>query len=334
MAAYCDSCPRRVMIRGRGRATIRIIAHPALGARILISRAYHHDFVLDVRSASAPPAARQGLSWVDPLGLHEQSVLCPRALLVCLGTVGLIRGTGRGLPQTWALRFGMAGYTLLLAVSACLLVRFVGVWDDVRTVLLLVVLMFLATSVTFDDVLSISPERGVVCYLGGLLFAVAGERGDRCGRSDLACRHCSAMPCHRDAQPYSSSIPMAITPAAGLPSGRVAVLVAVRLFARWPRLAFLALLPAVRRGRDYVRGNGSPWGWAWYPWALFGVLGLRRGGAVRPLLCFSMHHIPPAETEPLHLRALLPGASRPGDERDSDGDPGWSRDGPAYSTRH
>mgnify|MGYP000126314188 CR=1 FL=1 len=33
------------------------------------------------------------------------------------------------------------------------LVRFGNVWDDVRTVLLLVVLMFLATSVTFDDVL-------------------------------------------------------------------------------------------------------------------------------------------------------------------------------------
>jgi hypothetical protein len=29
----------------------------------------------------------------------------------------------------------MVGYTLLLAVTACFLVRFVGVWDDVRTVL-------------------------------------------------------------------------------------------------------------------------------------------------------------------------------------------------------
>ncbi len=71
----------------------------------------------------------------------------------------------------------MAGYTLLLAVTACLLVRFVGVWDDVRTVLLLVVLMFLAISLTFDEVLARDPDRGVVCYLGGFFFAVAVSEG-------------------------------------------------------------------------------------------------------------------------------------------------------------
>ncbi len=41
--------------------------------------------------------------------------------------------------QTWSLMSGLAGYTVLLAVTACLLVRFGNVWDDVRTVLLLVV---------------------------------------------------------------------------------------------------------------------------------------------------------------------------------------------------
>ena len=55
--------------------------------------------------------------------------------------------------------------------------RFVGVWDDVRTVMLLVVLMFLATSVTFDEVLARDPARGVACYLGGLAFAVAVSEG-------------------------------------------------------------------------------------------------------------------------------------------------------------
>ena len=86
------------------------------------------------------------------------------ALLVCLG-LWVSFGSQAVASQTWALLSGMAGYTLLLAVTACLLVRFVGVWDDVRTVLLLVVLMFLATSVTFDEVLARSPARGVACYL-------------------------------------------------------------------------------------------------------------------------------------------------------------------------
>ena len=52
--------------------------------------------------------------------------------------------------DTWALMAGLAGYTLLLAVTAFVLIRIAKVWDDTRTVLLLVVLMFLATSVTFD----------------------------------------------------------------------------------------------------------------------------------------------------------------------------------------
>ena len=75
--------------------------------------------------------------------------------------------------ETYALMSGLAGYTLLLAATAFLLVRFARVWDDARTVLLLVALMFLATSVTFDEVLVLDPARGYACYLLGLAFAVA-----------------------------------------------------------------------------------------------------------------------------------------------------------------
>ncbi|MBV8126115.1 MAG: hypothetical protein JO114_00460 [Planctomycetaceae bacterium] len=63
------------------------------------------------------------------------------ALLVCLGLWVSFGGQAQA-AQTWALMAGMTGYTLLLAVTACLLVRFLGVWDDVRTVMLLTVLMF------------------------------------------------------------------------------------------------------------------------------------------------------------------------------------------------
>src|SRR6516165_3138257 len=75
--------------------------------------------------------------------------------------------------DTWALMGGLAGYTLLLATAALFLVRLARVWDDVRTVLLLVVLMFLATSVTFDELLALDPARGAWFYLGGYALAVA-----------------------------------------------------------------------------------------------------------------------------------------------------------------
>jgi hypothetical protein len=47
----------------------------------------------------------------------------------------------------------------------------------------------------------------------------------------------------------------------------------VFLFPQVAALLCLTLLPAVRRGRDYVASNGTPWAWPWFPWALFGVIG-------------------------------------------------------------
>ena len=49
------------------------------------------------------------------------------ALLVCMG-LWVSFGSQVDASQTWLLLSGMAGYTLLLAVTACLLVRYVGVW--------------------------------------------------------------------------------------------------------------------------------------------------------------------------------------------------------------
>jgi len=267
-------------------------SHSVLCALIFTSR----DFImtiLDVQSVSAPreisARPRQVLRWV----CTSNPFYVLSALLVCLG-LWISFGSQVETYQTWALLFGMAGYTLLLAVTACLLVRFVGVWDDVRTVLLLVVLMFLATSVTFDDVLARDSMRGIICYLAGLCFAVAVSegmlRGIRLGLPLLF------------RVPYYLMLtlffvyPVAIVPLLDRPLSES---LAWTLFGFSPAagLVFLTLLPAVRRGRDYVRANGSPWRWAWYPWTLFGVLGF--GVVARTaLLAWSMHHIPSAETEP------------------------------------
>jgi hypothetical protein len=186
--------------------------------------------------------------------------------------------------DTWALMAGLAGYTLLLAVTACLLVRFGNVWDDVRTVLLLVVLMFLATSVTFDEVLVLDPARGRACYLGGLLFAVALSEGLLRG---IRLR----LPAWFRG-PYYLILalfflyPLALSPLLARPRSEE-LMWGLFGFPAAAGLAFLALLPAARRGPDYVRGNGSPWPWPLYPWVLFGLLGFAVVGR-SALLCWSM----------------------------------------------
>jgi hypothetical protein len=64
------------------------------------------------------------------------------------------------------------------------------------------------------------------------------------------------------------------------------------LFAFTPCAAvcFALLFPAVWRGADYVRGNGSPWPWPLYPWSLFAILALCVAGRAF-YLCFSFHFV-------------------------------------------
>jgi hypothetical protein len=180
---------------------------------------------------------------------------------------------------------GLAGYTLLLALTACLLVRCARVWDDMRTVLLLVVLMFLATSVTFDEVLVMDPQRGFICYLGGFAFAV--------GVSELVLRGIRLKLPAGFRVPYYLILalfflyPLLLSPFVDDPHSEE-LLWGLFGFSTVAGLVFLTLLPALRRGADYVRHNGSPWPWPLYPWMLFGVLACAVPARAF-LLCWSMH---------------------------------------------
>ncbi len=241
-------------------------------------------FPLDeFRSASAPP-----LNWGTRWLLRR---LCPSnpfyvlsAGLFLMGLWGSFEARD-GIVQTWALMSGLGGYTLLLAVTACLLVRFGNVWDDVRTVLLLVVLMFLATSVTFDEVLVVDPGRGVACYVVGLLFAVAV--------SEVLLRGIRLRLPGWFRAPYYLILalfflyPLALSPLLAQPKSE-ALMWALFGFSPAAGLVFLTLLPAIRRGPGYVRDNGSPWPWPLYPWVLFGVLAVAVPARAF-LLCWSFH---------------------------------------------
>jgi hypothetical protein len=61
-------------------------------------------------------------------------------------------------------------------------------------------------------------------------------------------------------------------------------------FAQVATLCFALLWPAVRRGENYVRGNGSPWPWPLYPWSLFAFLALCVAGRAY-YLCLSFHFV-------------------------------------------
>jgi hypothetical protein len=189
--------------------------------------------------------------------------------------------------ETGALMLGLAGYTVLLAVSACFLIRVGRVWDDVRSMLVLVVLMFLAISVSFDDALASNSRVGIPYYLAGLAFAVAVSEGVLWGIR-LSLPAMLRVPYYLILALFFL-YPVAISRLIRFPSSP-ALHWALFGFSSVAGLVFLTLLPAVRRGAEYVRENGSPWPWPWYPWVLFGVLGLGVCGRAY-YLCVSLHFV-------------------------------------------
>jgi hypothetical protein len=186
---------------------------------------------------------------------------------------------------TVALMISLTGYTTLLAASACFLVRVGQVWDDVRSMLILIVLMLVAMSVSFDDALAADPLVGSACFLAGLAFAILVSEGLLFGMR-LRLPGWFRLPYYLTLALFFL-YPVALGTTPHSPRSP-AVQWGLFGFSCVAGLVFLTLLPAVRRGAGYVRDNGSPWPWPWYPWVLFVVLGLGILGRAY-YLCVSMH---------------------------------------------
>jgi hypothetical protein len=209
----------------------------------------------------------------------------------CVSAFLVLWGLGRSfhfhgsMPRPELLMSGLTGYALLLAAVGWGLIRAGQLWEDVRTILLLIVVIFQAISMSFDEVLSSDLSVGRLYFLGGLAFAVV--------LSELVLKgvRLKLPPLYR--LPYYAALalfflyPLLLGPwQAQENDPHIRWLLAG--FSPFAGLLTLTLLPAVRRGPDYVRDNGSPWQWPWYPWPLFVVLAV--GVALRCYaLCVSFH---------------------------------------------
>ncbi len=188
--------------------------------------------------------------------------------------------------QTFAMMGGLVGYTLVLSLAAFVVIRFGKVWDDGRSLLLLVILMLLAISVSFDVALARNLRNGTLCCVGGLLFSAVATEGLLRG---LAIRLPALF-----RLPYYLVLglfflyPVALRWTLSDDPDTPGIQWALLAFPSLAAILCLSLLPAVRRGPQYVRDNGTPWPWPWYPWTGFFVLGLGICGRSY-YLCMSMH---------------------------------------------
>jgi hypothetical protein len=170
--------------------------------------------------------------------------------------------------QAGALLAGLAGYTLLLTISAVVLIRWFRVWDDARGLLLLVVLMLISISVCFDDALA-KRLLGASSLVGGLAFSVLISETLLLG-AGIRLRFWFRLPYYLLLGLFFL-YPICLTPLIGTTNDQP-LHFALLGFPLAVGVVLLTLLPAIRRGAEYVRESRTPWRWPLYPWTLFGLL--------------------------------------------------------------
>ncbi len=196
-------------------------------------------------------------------------------------------GPGTALESSAALFTGLLSYTLLLALASIVVVRFANVWDDARSMLLLVVLLFIGASVALDETLIARPDVGRVYYLiAWAIAAVCCETMLRAIRLRLPGWYRASF---HALLGLFFAYPVLLTSWVQNPTDpRLHWL--LFLFTTCAAMCFALLWPAVRRGAEYVRDNGSPWPWPLYPWSLWVILALCVAGRAY-YLCLSYHFV-------------------------------------------
>lgn len=184
----------------------------------------------------------------------------------------LLYGLNTSLPAgteeelVWILAPIFSAYTLLMALTAFLIVRLGKVWDDARTILLVVALMYFAISVSFDQLCVTYPKLATIVLSLGLVFCVVTTELTIFGLK-IKLPACFRIPLH-----------LLVAVIFGFPLAFAAMgSFKLNHDAHWILLSFpviagaaiLTLIPAARAGRKAVAKNGSPWVWPYYPWSLF-----------------------------------------------------------------
>jgi hypothetical protein len=176
-----------------------------------------------------------------------------------------------GVSNCWLMTGVLAGYTLVLATIGVWIVRRGKVWEDARSILLLLLLLFLAVSISADDlfVKAETSRTATTLLLCGFLFSASVSEAVLWGAGvRLGLRY--RIPYHLMLALFYVA-PWFYSP--GLhPQLEDSLDWLLLLFPVVAAILLLSLLPAVRGGPRYVAANGTPWPWPWFPGTAFGVI--------------------------------------------------------------
>ncbi len=164
---------------------------------------------------------------------------------------------------------GMAAYSIVMVATCISVVRLGKIWEDARSIFLVVLISMVALSSSFDEVCISEWEPAVWFACVGLLLVVS--------LSEAMIRSCGLRLSgwYRLALYAILAVFFAVPPVLGYcvihrhdqlaNAGSVYFSMAVGS-------AMLVLVPAVRQGHRGVRRNGTPWKWPLFPLTAFGIL--------------------------------------------------------------
>ena len=169
----------------------------------------------------------------------------------------------------WALMAVIGSYILMMALAAFAVVRLGKVWDDARSIFVIILLLFVELTLSFDGTFLRDPMSGRALLVFGLgLAAFVTE----CLLFSLNIRLKA-----RYRVPYYLMLgqlflyPLFLRPV--LNSGNITALNwRLFLFSPIAAISIVSLIPAIRGGANYIRENGTPWIWPLYPWTIFFTL--------------------------------------------------------------
>jgi hypothetical protein len=195
------------------------------------------------------------------------------ALLVLCGVWRSVAGQ-EVLASGWTMLGVLCGYVALLAGAAWAIVRLGGVWQDARTLLVVIVVMLLALSMSFDPVAVLDSQTARRLLLCGLAFAVVLSEATMRGLGIRLSRFYRG--------PYYAALALLFLYPLWLGEliqREESTLRAwsLMLFPALAAVILLMLLPAARWGRTSKWASGAPWPWPLFPWTLFFFLALGFG---------------------------------------------------------
>ena len=168
----------------------------------------------------------------------------------------------------------VAGYLVLLAAVCVWIVRQWQVWEDARSIPMILVLLMLECSLCFENLLMSSPATGTLCVVvATVLSCVLAETVIRLLR--LKFPAVFRVPLYLQIALFMlAGAPLSYLARSGSPDVvRWTIYGAGILFG----LSILLLIPAARRGPASVAAPHCPWIWPIHPWSLFVMVWLCLG---------------------------------------------------------